>query len=332
MFAKLFGKKSPKAGKGQLVVRVASKRKVAETVWELILENPEGGDLPPWDAGAHIDIVLEKSLIRQYSLAGDPADRSRYQLAVLLEPESRGGSTRICNQVIEGDELVISAPRNHFALSLDADFYLLIAGGIGITPLLAMAHQLHAAGKDFRLCYRSRSASWAAFSQELAAQPWSDKVETYFSDEGGRESFNLDEMLAAAPSNSQLYVCGPNSFIETVEQTATAVLGEDAVHSEKFYPEEHDTSGDKAFELVCQKSGLTVEIPADESIVQVLEANGIDVPTSCTEGICGSCISKVIEGEVEHRDEVLTKADREKRHLFTPCCSRAKGERLVVDL
>jgi vanillate O-demethylase ferredoxin subunit len=332
MFARLFGKKSPKAGKGQLLVRVASKRKVAETVWELILKHPEGGDLPSWGAGAHIDIVLEKNLVRQYSLAGNPADRSCYQLAVLLEPESRGGSTRICHEVSEGDELVISEPRNHFALSMEADFYLLIAGGIGVTPLLAMAHQLHAVGKSFRFCYRSRSASWAAFAKELADQPWSDKVEYYFSDEGGRESFKFKEILANAPSNSQLYVCGPNSFIEMVEQDATDVLGEESVHSERFYPEEHDTSGDKAFELVCEKSGVTVEVPADQSIVQVLEANGIDVPTSCTEGICGSCISKVIEGEVEHRDEVLTKADREKRHLFTPCCSRARGDRLVADL
>lgn len=332
MFAKWFGKKAPKAGKGQLLVKVAGKRKVAESVWELILEDPEGKDLPVWEAGAHIDVVLDKGLIRQYSLAGNPADRSRYQLAVLLEPESRGGSTRICQQVEEGEELVISLPRNHFQLNLDADYYLLVAGGIGVTPLLAMAHQLHAAGKAFRLYYRSRSLNWAAYATELDAQPWSDAVGYYFSDEGGRESFQIEQMLGAAPANTQLYVCGPNSFIEMIEQAAIPVLGEEAVHSEKFYPEEHDTSGDKPFELVCQKSGLTVEIPADQTIVEVLDANGIDVPVSCTEGICGSCISKVIEGEVEHRDEVLTKADREKRHLFTPCCSRAKGDRLVVDL
>lgn len=332
MFAKLFGKKPPKAGKGQLLVEVAGKRKVAETVWELVLKDPEGKALPHWDAGAHIDIVLEKNLIRQYSLAGDPSDRSEYKIAVLLEPESRGGSTRICRDVNQGDTLVISEPRNHFSLSPDADFYLLIAGGIGVTPLLSMAHQLHANGKAFQLYYRSRSSSWAAYSSELAAQPWSDAVKFYFSDQGGRESFQLDQILNSAPANTQLYVCGPNSFIELVEKTATPLLGEDAVHSEKFYPEEHDTSGDRAFELVCQKSGVTLEVPADQSIVQVLEQNGIDVPTSCTEGICGSCISKVVEGEVEHRDQVLTKADREKRHLFTPCCSRAAGDRLIVDL
>jgi len=332
MFAKLFEKKSPKVGKGQLLVKVASKRQVAETVWELILEHPEGGDLPFWEAGAHIDILLEKNLVRQYSLAGNPADRSRYKLAVLLEPESRGGSTRICHQVSEGDELVISKPRNHFALSLEADFYLLIAGGIGVTPLLAMAHELHTQRKAFKLFYRSRSRSWAAYAGELEEQPWSDQVRCHFSDEGGRESFRLEEFLAEAPANTHLYVCGPNAFIEMVEQAAIPMLGEESVHSEKFYAEEYDTSGDRAFELVCQKSGLTLQVPAHETIVQVLEAKGIDVPISCTEGICGSCISEVVEGEVEHRDEVLTKADREKRHLFTPCCSRAKGERLVVDL
>lgn len=332
MFAKLFGKKPPKAGKGQLLVEVAGKRKVAETVWELILKHPDGETLPRWDAGAHIDVVLEKNLIRQYSLAGDPSSQTEYKIAVLLEPESRGGSIRICRDVNEGDTLVISGPRNHFSLSPDADFYLLIAGGIGVTPLLSMAHQLHAAGKAFQLYYRSRSSSWAAYSSELAAQPWSKAVQFYFSDKGGREAFQLEQILGSAPANTQLYVCGPNSFIELVEQAATPLLGEDAVHSEKFYPEEHDTSGDQAFELVCQKSGVTLEVPADQSIVQVLEQNGIDVPTSCTEGICGSCISKVIEGEVEHRDQVLTKADREKRHLFTPCCSRAAGDRLIVDL
>lgn len=332
MFAKLFKKKSPKAGKGQLLVKVESKRKVAEAVWELILVDLEGNDLPQWEAGAHIDIVLEKGLIRQYSLAGSPADRSRYQLAVLLEPESRGGSTRICHQINEGDELVISMPRNHFPLVFDADYSLLVAGGIGVTPLLAMAHELHSVGKAFRLVYRSRSKSWAAYATELAQQPWSDQVDYFFSDEGGRESFQIEQILAEVPANTHLYVCGPNSFIESIEQAAIPVLGEDAVHSEKFYPEEHDTSGDKAFELVCQRSGLTLQVPANETIVQVLEANGVDVPTSCQDGMCGSCISKVIEGEVEHRDEVLTKADREKRHLFTPCCSRAKGDRLVVDL
>lgn len=332
MFAKWFGKKSPKAGKDQLVVRVASKRKVADAVWELVLENPEGGDLPAWEAGAHIDIVVDKGKARQYSLAGDPAVRSRYQVAVLLEPESRGGSERICHDIETGDELVISLPRNHFPLATEGDYYLLVAGGIGITPLLAMAHQLHRSGKNFQLLYRAKSRVWAAYADELSSQPWFDQVTFYFSDQGGRETFQLDQLLGSARANTHLYVCGPNAFIEVVEQAAIPVLGEENVHSEKFYPEEHDTSEDKAFELVCQRSGVTVQVPADQSIIQVLEAHGIDVPTSCENGICGSCISKVLEGEVEHRDEVLTKADHEKRHLFTPCCSRAKGDRLVIDL
>ncbi len=332
MFAKWFGKKSPLAGPGQHLVRVAAKRRVAETIWELELRTADGAELPAWEAGSHIDLILDKLTVRQYSLAGDPAQRDRYLIAVLLEPKGRGGSKRICEQLAVGGELLISSPRNHFALAPDASHSLLLAGGIGITPLLAMAHQLHRQGKPFDLVYRARSRAWAAYADELAQQPWASRVTCYFSDEGGRASFDLDALLKAQPAGNHLYVCGPNAFIEAVEQAALPLLGEGAVHSEKFHPEAHDKSGDHAFELVCRKSGVTLTVPADRTIVQVLEEHGIDIPTSCQDGICGSCISQVIEGEVEHRDELLTRADREKRGLFTPCCSRAKGDRLVVDL
>lgn len=334
MFKKLFGKKSGEFSqpKDTLAVVVASKKTVAEKVVELELRDPEGGDLPAFTAGSHIDLHIAKDQMRQYSLANNPAESDRYLCAVLIEEEGTGGSKAIAEKIQEGDKLYASRPRNHFVLSEEADHSLLIAGGIGVTPLLAMAHQLKQQNKSFNFYYRCRSRSRAAYA-DLLIQEFGDSVECFFSDEGGRENFDLGKILEDVSASTHLYTCGGNDFMDKVVEAAKSKLPEEQIHLEHFHPPENENQGEnKAFELYCNKSDKTLQVPADKSIVMVLEENGIDIPISCTEGVCGSCITKFTEGEVEHRDFVLSKSEKEKKRLFTPCCSRAVGSRLAIDI
>ena len=270
--------------------------------------------------------------MRQYSLSNNPADKSHYRVAVLIEEQGKGGSIAVRDLVNEGDILSISQPRNHFPLEEKANYSILVAGGIGLTPLLAMAYQLRDAGQPFMLYYRCKTRARAAYA-DLLLEEFGSSVESLFSDEGGRENFDLDVILSEAPKGTQLYTCGANSFMEFVTETAAKYLSEEQIHLEHFYPVElTDSSDDQSFELYCQKSDVTVQVPADKSIVEVLDTAGVDVPISCTEGICGSCITPFLEGEVDHRDYVLSKSEKEKKRLFTPCCSRASTKRLVIDL
>ena len=311
---------------------VASKKFIAESVIEFELRHPEGLDLPTFAAGAHIDIHIQPDLIRQYSLSNSPADLDRYRLAVLIEEEGKGGSLALRDNIGEGDAITASHPRNHFPLSEAAEFTLLVAGGIGVTPLLSMAYELRDSGRDFRFYYRCKSRARAAYADLLVTE-FGDAVNCFFSDEGGRENFDLDHLLSDLPANTELYTCGANSFMDFVTETAQKYLPEDHIHLERFYPlEQTDTSALRDFELFCQKSDLTLRVPADKSIVDVLYEQGIEIPISCSEGVCGSCITAFVEGEVDHRDSVLSKSEREKKRLFTPCCSRASSDRLVLDL
>jgi|MEHZ01.5.fsa_nt_MEHZ011428713.1_7 vanillate O-demethylase ferredoxin subunit len=332
MFKKVFGKQEQSQPANTRWAVVACKKVIADKVIELELRDPDGQDLASRTAGAHLDLHIKKDMLRQYSIANNPSESNRYLVAVLVEEEGTGGSKAVENDINEGDKLLISEPRNHFPLIEDANFSVLIAGGIGLTPLLAMAYRLKGLGKPFKLYYRARSRSWAAYT-DLLLNEFGDSVELFFSDEGGRERFKLNELLAGLPQGTQLYTCGANGFMDYVTQTASKYLSEDNIHLEHFYPvPASDPSGDKSFELYCEKSDVTLQVPADKSIVEVLDANGIDIPISCVEGVCGSCITAFTEGEVDHRDCVLSKSEREKSRLFTPCCSRALGDRLAIDL
>ena len=314
------------------MVVVKSKRMAAEDVVELELVDPQGGDLPAFTAGAHIDLHIKPDMIRQYSLANNPSERHRYLIDILVERDGRGGSKAIFEALGEGDTLVIGLPRNHFPLVEEAPFSLLVAGGIGITPLVAMAYRLRDSGKSFKLFYRAHSRAKAAYADRLE-QEFGNSVVCLFSDEGGRERFDIAAALRNAPPGSHLYLCGSNGFMEFVAAAAKNYLPEAQIHLEHFSaPVSAKVSPNRAFELYCAKSKVTLSVPADKSIVEVLDANGIDVPVSCAEGICGTCISQFIEGEVDHRDSVLTRKEREEKKLFTPCCSRAKGNRLVMDV
>jgi len=340
LLKKLFGKQEQRQPANTYWAVVARKRFVADKVIELELRDPEGRDLASYTAGAHIDLYLNKDMVRQYSLANSPAESDRYLVAVLVEEAGTGGSKAVDKEVQEGDKLLISEPRNNFPLVEDAPFSVLVAGGIGLTPLLAMAYRLKALGRPFKFYYRARARSWAAYADLLVSE-FADSVECLFSDEGGRDKFELEKRLADLPAGTQLYTCGANDFMNYVTETAVKYLPEDNIHLEHFYPVpaastasdgSSDSSSEKAFELYCEKSDVTLQVPADKSIVEVLDAHGIDIPVSCVEGVCGSCITAFTEGEVDHRDCVLSKSEREKKRLFTPCCSRAAGDRLVIDL
>ncbi len=329
---KFFGIEEVKDPEDTIRVVVSRKRIIADKVVEVELRDPEGKELPAFTAGAHIDVHIKPGMMRQYSLPNNPQERDRYISAVLMEPEGKGGSKALFYDVQEGDKLLVSKPRNHFPLVEDAPYSVFVAGGIGLTPLMAMAYRLRELGKPFKFYYRARARAWAAYP-DLLVEEFGDSVECLFSDEGGREKFDLDAILKEVPEGTHLYTCGANSFMDFVTSTAEKYLPEDNVHLEYFYAAfDADSAENQPFELYCTKSDVTLEVPSDRSITDVLEENGINVPISCSDGICGSCITKFVEGEVEHRDGVLSKSDREKKQLFTPCCSRAVGEKLSIEV
>ena len=314
------------------VVKVARKRVEAEGIVLLDLEG-EGVALPPFTAGAHIDVKTPSGAVRQYSLCNVPGEPGPYQIAVLREPSGRGGSASMHDALAEGDTLQVSAPRNHFALSEDPGPSLLFAAGIGITPIVAMAETLHAQGRDFTLHYCARSEARTAFLQRLRGRPYADRVRFHF--DGGEADRRLDigAALAAAPPGAHVYVCGPQAFITGVQGSAArAGWPVERVHFEHFSGATVDTSGDGAFDVVLARSGRTVRIAPDVSITQALAAEGVAIETSCEQGVCGTCLTTVLEGEVDHRDLYLMPDEQAQHTQILPCCSRAKSARLVLDL
>lgn len=304
-----------------------TKRELEGEVLLLTLAHPQGLALPPHGAGAHIDLHLGDDLIRPYSLCGDPADRRCYQLGVLREPQSRGGSHAV-HRLRVGDRLQVSEPRNLFALDADAPHSLLIGGGIGVTPMLAMAAELQAAGRSWALHYCARSRAGAAFLPRLADPAFGERVHLHFSDE---RRMALDETLRDLPAGSHIYVCGPMRLMAAVKEAALAA-GHPAqnVHQECFSAEV--ASGGDAFEVVAAQRGLTVQVAADQSIVDALAQVGIKVQVSCKQGICGSCLTNVLEGEPDHRDSYLTDEEKADGDQMLLCCSRARSARLILDL
>lgn len=288
----------------------------------------DGSPLPKFEAGAHIDVVVGPDLIRQYSLSNAPGEKV-YRLGVLNDPDSRGGSRQIHESFQAGTAVQISSPRNHFPLEMEAEYSLLIGGGIGITPMIAMAYALKAAGKPFELHYCSRSESRAAFLDELRSN-FGEQLVLHFDDAG--EAGRIDPgALAQAHPEAHLYVCGPGGFMDwVIAQGKAAGLPEHQIHFE-YFNAEVDISGE-AFEVYAQASDVTVQVGPDESIAHALKAAGVKVQMSCEEGVCGSCICDVIEGIPDHRDHFLTDEEKEDNDQIALCCSRAKSARLVVDI
>ncbi|MBD8682528.1 PDR/VanB family oxidoreductase [Pseudomonas sp. CFBP 13719] len=316
-----------------LQVLVNRKSIVAEGIcsFELCLAN--GSQLPAFTAGAHVDVHLPSGVVRQYSLCNAPQERHRYLIGVLKDPSSRGGSQAMHELVEEGQTLHISEPRNLFPLAGPGATHLLIAGGIGITPMLAMAHELQRQGEDFELHYCFRSPDRAAFLDELAHAAFTDRVVLH--DDSSAVPSNLDAraLLRTPEADRHVYVCGPGGFMDYILGCAAAADWPQAqVHREFFAAPPVDHAADRAFEVQLARSGKVFQIPADRSVFEVLDEAGIQIETSCEQGICGSCITRVVQGIPDHRDQFMTDAEHASNDQFTPCCSRAKTPCLVLDL
>jgi reductive dehalogenase len=291
----------------------------------------EGEALPPFEAGAHIDVVIAPEYLRQYSLAGDPADRSRYVLGVLREAQGRGGSALMHRAFREGRRVFISAPINHFPLDESAKKSFLFAGGIGVTPLLTMAHRLHATGAAFDLHYSVHSRTAAGFLADIDAAPWKDRVTLHLTDAGSRADFA--RLVPAYVEGFQLYSCGSARYMDAVYAIAGSKgWPDEALHKEYFSVPEPPDYVNHPFTLKLARSGRSIEVPADRSATEVLEAAGIHVEVKCSDGICGTCAVPHLSGEIEHRDYVLSAKERGRKMIL--CCSRAKqpGGEIVVDL
>jgi ferredoxin-NADP reductase len=312
---------------GTLTVVVEEREALADGVAGLTLRAPDGGPLPPWEPGAHVDLHLPGGMVRQYSLCGDPADAQRWRVAVLREPAGRGGSACVHDKIGVGDELVASAPRNHFAL-VDAGDYLFVAGGIGITPLLPMIAELGRRGSSWRLVYGGRSRASMAFLDAL--EPLGKAVAVRPQDEFGL--LELDELLATPQRGTAIYCCGPEPLLHAVEQRCAA-WPPDALHVERFTPRAPDPdASDEAFDVELASSGQRVRVPEGVSVLAALEAAGVTVLSSCQEGTCGTCETGVLDGVPDHRDSVLTKAEQQAGDIMMICVSRARTPLLVLDL
>ena len=319
------------AVKEGLTLQLTARTVEATDICSFEFAHPKGGPLPAFSAGSHIDLQLAPGLVRQYSLCNDPGETHRYLIAVRRERESRGGSRRLHEELKVGDLIPASLPRNHFPLAHGAHHSLLIAGGIGITPILCMAERLSNTGADFELHVCARSLSDAAFGDRIRRSVFSDRAHFHLSERGSR--LNVRKLLSTQDRDAHIYVCGPTRLIDDVLATAAA-LGwpEEAVHREYFEAAVHDTRDDAPFQVKIASTGLTVEVPKDASVVETLATHGIAIPTSCAEGVCGTCLTRVLEGEVLHRDMLLTAEERARNDQFTPCCSRAASRVLVLDL
>ena len=312
-------------------VRVTRKWQEAEGIFGFELDDVLGGRLPPFSAGSHVDVHVSGGIVRQYSLSRPSGEGGGYEIAVLHEAQSRGGSAALCGQVKEGDTLEISAPRNHFPIH-PASHSLLVAGGIGITPILCMAEQLASQGASFELHYCSRSPDRMAFRERIANSGFAASSFFYFDD--GEPSQQLDPLaLFVSPDpGKHLYVCGPSGFLEYIRNAARDAGWSDAnVHFEYFSPPADPAPlAGGSFEVEIPSSGVTVLVK-DESIAEALLRVGIDVPISCEQGVCGSCRMRVIEGEPDHRDYIQSDDERAMNDQIFPCCSRSKSPRLVLE-
>ena len=313
-------------------VRVAKKQAEAEGIASFELARVDGAALPPFSAGSHIDVHLPGGVTRQYSLCNASHESHRYRIAVLRDPASRGGSVAMHDSVHQGDVITISTPRNHFALH-PAQRTVLLAGGIGVTPLLCMADRLARTGADFALHYCTRSAERTAFAAEIAASAMAPRVHFHFDAGPAEQKLDIAAVLAAPGPDKRLYVCGPAGFIDHVVNSAKALgWAQDHIHLEYFGAPAQDTSGDQGFDVRIASTGKVYAIAPDVSVVEALRKEGIDILTSCEQGVCGTCLTRVKAGTPDHRDQYLTPEEQAANDQFLPCCSRATSARLVLDL
>ena len=316
-----------------LDAQIASVRDVADGIREFTLTPRNGIEFPAFSAGAHIDVHVEEGLVRQYSLCNSPSDSDRYVIAVKKEVDGRGGSRAMHENVKTGQAIEISEPRNNFPLAKSATDYVLVAGGIGITPILGMAHELYERGASFEVHVSARDKASLPFGDSLSELPFSDRISVYLNDEPERK-FIPEKAVALWEEGRELYICGPSGFMEWVESSLTGIdWPNEKIFSETFVAREIDMSENKAFEVELARSGKVLTVEPDQFLLDVLNDNGAGVICSCTQGICGSCITPVLSGQPEHRDVIMTDAERAANDKMCVCVGRAKtGERLVLDL
>lgn len=301
---------------------------VSNGVVALVLADPSGKPLPAWTPGAHIDLVLDEDLTRQYSLCSSPGQSDRWRVGVLRAPESRGGSERVHSTLLAGATVRVRGPRNHFPL-VSSKRYRFIAGGIGITPMLPMIAEAEASGADWTLLYGGRERASMAFLEELAA--YGDKVTIAPQNESG--VLDLQSLLGVPEPGTLVYCCGPEGLLSAVEQQCKS-WPTGALHLERFSakPQVAGDEVESTFELVLQRSGLTREVPADKSVLEVIREAGVSVLASCLEGVCGTCETEVVDGDVDHRDSVLNEEEQASNESMMVCVSRCRSARLTLDL
>jgi cytochrome P450/ferredoxin-NADP reductase len=312
-------------------VVVDSMTKLTEDIVRLRLASPDGRALPRWMPGSHIDVECgSPEMSRQYSLCGDPDDPLALEIAVLRESESRGGSIWIHENLKVGDRLKIRGPRNHFRFDETVKRAIFVAGGIGITPIIAMARRAQSLGIDYEVHYSGRSRATMAFVDELSAKHGA-RLHVYAKDEGPRN--DLAALLAVPTPDTAIYACGPTRMLEALEGCCAA-WPEDAVRIEHFYSTigTLDPAKEHAFEAELKDSGIVITVAADQTLLAALRAANIDVQSDCHEGLCGSCEVRVVSGQVDHRDVVLTRAERDASNKMMSCCSRAVGTKLILEL
>lgn len=307
-----------------LVVREAEH--VAQDVVAITLARPDGETLPDWTPGAHIDLLLGDDLTRQYSLCGRTSDTDSWRVAVLRAPDSRGGSEAV-HGLAAGATVRVRGPRNHFPV-VASKHYLFVAGGIGITPLLTMIYEVEAAGAEWELHYGGRARGSMAFLEELSQ--YGDRVHLVPEDELGRP--DLDAILGQPRADTLVYTCGPEPLLAAVEEHC-ASWPAGSLHLERFTARKTDVPEEESsFELVLQRSGKTVQVPADRTVFEVVREAGVSVLGSCLEGICGTCETDVVDGDIDHRDSVLDQEERDSNETMMICVSRCRSARLTLDL
>ncbi|WP_352496756.1 PDR/VanB family oxidoreductase [Mesorhizobium sp. M0115] len=300
--------------------------------YELI--DPQGAPLPPFTAGAHIDLHLHDDCIRSYSLCNDPRERHRYLIAVLREAEGRGGSLFVHEKLTHGSSVLVSEPQNCFPLAGRASHHTLIAGGIGITPILSMVRFLEAIGANYSLHYCASDPQRAAFCSVLADPPFHKHTSMHFSHGDPRLRLDVASLLRLQMEGQNVYCCGPAGLIEAVN-VATQAWSTGTVHFERFKSDPNSTIDralNSSFEIEIASTGQILIVPREKSILRVLSENGISHAYSCEEGICGTCAAGLLSGRADHRDSVLTQQERSAHNVLILCCSRAVSKRLRLDL
>lgn len=317
----------------EINLKIIEKSLIAEDIVKLVLQHPDGGVLPSFNPGSHIDVHIN-GVIRQYSLINTPDIKDRYILGIKRERAGRGVSNYIHTTLSEGDSINVSVPRDNFYFSKGAEYYYLFAGGIGITPLLCMAEYLRGEGISFELHYSIRNIKHSVLTKLIPNISMLENIYIHEGLDASQSRLNIYRILNDQRiSKSKIYCCGPSGFMDTIHDEAIK-LGWPAeqIHREHFSAEPTDTTDKNSFDVIIRSTGQTLHINSEQTIAEVLLANGIDIPLSCEQGVCGTCLTEVAAGKPDHRDYFLTDKEKESNEVMTPCCSRSLSKVLTLKL